>query len=188
MNKIASIISGGTKRRRLLLIQLFIVAGFLALLWFSFGQNVLAPRQQAGLPEQLGALVLVSNTGGSEALAQVDKLHGTDIKLTNAYVVVYAFSSPYQGSERATVWVGRAETSDDAAELTNRMAERIAAGNSAFSNLQRLSTADQEVFQVEGPGGKHFFYHSLKAGENIIWLTIEADDAMPILEQAIKAF
>ncbi len=184
MNKAADEMPEEKKRRGSFHFQLLIAVGFLALVWFSFGQNVLAPQKQASVPEQLGALELVSNIEGSEALAQIGKLHGTDFNLVDAQVAKYARGN----TERITVWVSRAESSDAAAGLTKRMAESIDRGNSEFGNLRRLNIAEQEVFQVEGAGGKYFFYHPREDGERVIWLTIEAGDTMLILEQVIKTF
>jgi hypothetical protein len=171
------------KRRGLFLFQLFIVVGFLAAVWFSFGQNVLTPQKQMSVPERLQTLELVNTIEGGEALSGISRLHGTDIKLETAYIAEYAV-----GTERATVWVGRAESRDAAADLTMRMIEGIEKGGSGFSNLQRLTVAGHEVFQVDGPGGEHFFYVSREQGERIVWLTVETADALPILEQTVKNF
>ncbi len=152
-------------------------------MWFSFGQNVLAPQKQPGVPEQLGTLELIGSIEGSEALAQIGRLHGTDIKLVSAYIVEYA-----HGNERVTVWVGRAESSNAGAELIKRMLQAIEKGGSGFTNLQRLTIAGHEVFRVDGPGGEHFFYNSREPREVVVWLTVEAADALPILEQVLKTF
>lgn len=184
MSMSVSTVSGRKKRRRLFLLQLFIVIGLVALIWFSFGQNVLAPQKQVGVPERLGGMELVGSIEGPEALAQIDRLHGTDINLVAASVATYADS----GNERVTVWVGSVETSDGAAELTMIMAKGIAEGNPEFGNLLRLTVSDHEVFQVEGPGSKHFFYQSQKSRERVVWLAIEAANTMPILEQAVETF
>ncbi len=167
----------------MLLFQLFIVVGVLAVVWLSFGQNVLAPQKQTGVPEHLGTLELISTIEGSEALAQISRLHGTDIKLVSAYIVEYA-----NDNERVIVWVGRAESSNTGAELIKRMLQAIEKGGSGFSNLQRLTIADHEVFRVDGPGGEHFFYNSREPREAVVWLTVEAADALSILEQVVKTF
>ncbi|MCL5074659.1 MAG: hypothetical protein M1136_03270 [Chloroflexi bacterium] len=181
MNRIASVTSSRRKKQRgLVLSQLFIVAGFLALVWFSFGQNVLAPREQVRVPGRFGPLELVSKVEGSETLAQVRRLHGTDVNLVTAYIAEYA-----HGGERVTVWVGGAESESVAAELTRRMIEGIERGGAGFGNLQRLTIAGHGIFQVEGPGGKHFFYNSK---EKVVWLTVEAADAMVVVERALKTF
>jgi hypothetical protein len=171
------------KRRGLVLFQLLVVVGFLAAVWFSFGHNVLAPQRQMDAPERLGTLELVGSIAGAEAMAQLSKLHGTDIELVSAYIAQYA-----RGDERGTVWVGSAESGDAAAELTRRMVQGIERGGTGFTNLQRLTIAGHEVFRVDGPGGDHFFYHSGKRRERVVWLTVEAADALPILEQVVKTF
>lgn len=154
------------------------------MVWFSFGQNVLAPQGQSAVPERLGALELIGTSEGPEALAQVNRLHGTDIELVSAYIAEYAHND-----ERVTVWVGNTENSNAGAELTERMVQAIENGEvSVFSNLQRLTIAGQEIFQVAGPGGEHFFYNPKELKGQIVWLIIEAVDVLPILEQAIKTF
>ncbi len=179
----SNIIPRTKKRRGLILLQLFIVVGFLALVWFSFGQNVLVPREQLNVPERLGDLQLVGSIKGAEALAQTSRLHGTDIELASAYIVEYV-----RGTERVTIWVGRAESSNAGASLIKRMLQAIEKGGSGFTNLQRLTIAGHEVFRVDGPGGEHFFYNSREQRERVVWLTVEAADALPILERALKNF
>ncbi len=178
-----SVIAKKKKRSGLVLVQLLIVAGLLAVVWFSFGQNVLAPQEQMDVPQRLGTLELISSTQGSAALAQVNRLHGTDIELVSAYIAEYA-----RGNERVTVWVGRAENSSAGAELTEIMLQAIENGGSPFSNLKRLYVADHEVFRVDGPGGEHFFYNSIESGEEVVWLTVEETDGLLILEEALKTF
>ncbi|MDP3879023.1 MAG: hypothetical protein Q8Q07_01790 [Dehalococcoidales bacterium] len=153
----------------------------------SFRQNVLDPPKPAGIPDRLGTLGLVNATDGAEATASINKLHGTSIELVSAYIANYAHSSPYH-NVKTTVWVGRAANQEAAIELINKMAEAITRGGSGFSNLQRLTVAGQDIFQVRGPGGAHFFYNSRKSPEEVIWLTIEAAETSEILEEAIKTF
>ncbi len=179
----SSVVPRTKKRRGLVLFQLLIGAGLLAAVWFSFGQNVLAPREQLDVPERLGTLELIGTIEGSEAMTRISRLHGTDIKLASAYIVEYVHDT-----ERGTVWVGKAESRDAATELTKRMIEGIEKGGSSFSNLHQLTIAGHEVFRVDGPGGEHFFYNSREQRERVVWLTIEAADALPILEQALKNF
>ncbi len=152
-------------------------------MWFSFGQNVLSPQKQSSVPEQLQTLELVRTIEGGEAMGSISRLHGTEINLVSAYVAEYAY-----GNERVTVWVGEAENSKDRAELTKRMIQAIEKGVPSFSNLQQLTIAGHEVFQVNGPGGEHFFYNSRETEENVVWLTIEAADTLPILKEALKTF
>lgn len=116
-------------------------------------------------------------------MTQINRLHGTSIELVNAYIAEYGFDNAH-----ATVWVGRTESSKDGAELTMRMIEAIGKGNSGFSNIRRLAIAEQEVFQVDGPDGEHFFFNSRENGKDVIWLTVEAADTRSVLEEVLEVF
>lgn len=170
------------RRRGLLLFQIFIVIGFLVAMWFSFGQNVLAPQNSA-VPERLQTLELVSTIEGDDALSGVTRLHGTEISLESAYIAEYA-----SGTERVTAWVGNAESAAAAAKLLSMMTKAIARGGAGFSNLQQMTIAGHDVFQVDGPGGEHIFYISREQPDRVVWLTVNAADVLPILETAIKIF
>jgi hypothetical protein len=183
MNRAAESIPKRKRWPRVMVIQMSIVAGFLALVWFSFGQNVLDPQAQLVVPQQLGTLELIGSVEGSQALEQVTRLHGTDIDLQNAYIAEYA-----RGNERATVWVGTAGSEEAAAELTRRMVEGIKKGGSGFSNLQRLAFGGLDVYRVKGPGGEHFFYVSRKLRKNVVWLTVDAVDATSLVERAVNIY
>lgn len=172
-----------TRSRWVLAFQLLLVMGFLALVWFIFAQTVLNPPKAAGVPDKLAGLELDSQVEGPEALARINQLHGTDIRLVKAYIAEYS-----HGNQRVTAWVAAADSPQGAAELIRRMAQGIERGGSAFSNLQRLTIGDQEVFEVEGPGGKSFFYHAKEPADRVVWLTIAAPNAMPLLGQAVKTF
>lgn len=167
--------------------QIVIATGLLALIWFSFGQNVLSLQKQGSMPQRLGTLKLVEQTEGSEAMAAVSRLHGKDIKLETAYIATYT-----SDNEMVTVWVGKAASSTAATELMRRMTEGISTGTSGFSNLKRLSITkgyhSHEVYQVEGPGGSHFFYISKLSQDKVVWLTIQSENAGSLLETSINTF
>ncbi|MBI2860220.1 MAG: hypothetical protein HYX91_01780 [Chloroflexi bacterium] len=175
------------KRQRSAMVQVLLIVAFLALVWFSFGRNVLAPLDRSGAPDRLDSLRLVSSVAGEEALAQVGRLHGADLGLVDAYIASYS-----GGNGNATVWVGRAASSDMAAQLLDMMVKGIADGNESFGNMRRLDVAQgyhsHEVFQVEGAGGKHFFFISKGSPDSVVWVSVETEDAMPILQQSINAF
>ena len=174
-------------RNKQVLWQLVLIIGLLALIWFSFGQNILSPQNQGGMPQQLGALKLVEQSEGSEAVAAVSRLHGTDINLVTAHIATYA-----RDDEMLTVWVGKAASNTAAKELMGRMVEGIGAGTSGFSNLRKLSVTqgyhDHEVYQVDGPGGKHFFYLSKLSQDKVVWLIVQAEKVSSLLETAINTF
>lgn len=175
------------KRSATFLFQLGLVIVVLALIWFSFGQNVLSPENQDGIPQRLGELELVSSVSGEQAIQQLGQLHGTGIELVDAYIAGYS-----RDGKEATIWIGETATSDNAVELLDRMVKGIADGNSTFGNLRRITVTQNyhshEVFQVDGAGGRHFFFISRELGTRLVWLTVQADDAMSILEETINTF
>ena len=121
-------------------------------------------------------------------MAQVSKLHGTDIELVSATIAHYD-----GGGEGATVWVGTAESRLAASALLDAMVTGIgSAGSSGFTNMKQLSLAQAynnlNVFQVDGPGGKHYFYLSAKTPERVVWVTVQASNSLAILEGAVKIF
>ncbi len=170
------------RRRGSLLFQILFVIGLLAVVWFSFGQNVLAP-QNSDVPERWQRLELVSTIEGDEALSGVNRLHGTEISMVSAYIAEYA-----SGNEWATAWVGGTESAEAATELLRRMTDAITRGGAGFSNLQHITISNHDVFQVDGPGGEHIFYISGEQSDRVVWLTVNAVDVLSILETGIKIF
>jgi len=176
------------RRSRSLPFQIVLVLVVLALIWFSFGQNVLKKTVESGMPVTFDGMELLSTIEGEEALSQVSQMHGVDINLVSAYIAQYADTT-----REATVWVGKAENDDDAVRLLNRMVGAIADGNPSFSNLRRLTISrgytDIDVFQVDGPGGsRHFFYLSAENHAAIVWVAVNSDDTLPVIEQAVRTF
>ena len=177
------------KRNRFGLIQLFIVIGLLAIVGVSFGVNVL-PKKYAGVPEKLGDMKVGSVIEGPEAMAQVNRLHGTNIELVSALIVEYShdFNPYHKNDEQVTVWVGKTKSDELALELVGRMFDGISnGGSSGFSNPQKLSVDGHEVFQIDGPGGTHFFYPAADP-PRVVWLTIQSRDASTLLQEALKNF
>ncbi|NIS70319.1 MAG: hypothetical protein GTO12_15660 [Proteobacteria bacterium] len=175
------------RRSKRVLLQLFIVIIVIAVLliaaWFILGQNMLAQRQKATAPEQLGDLQLIGSYERFGAPVQISELLGDDIEIVRAYTAVYI-----GGNKRVIIWIGTAESSEAAAELVERMSQGVEKGGSGFETLQQLNIAGCKVVMVNGTSGEHFFYESSKQSKRIVWVTIEASDTLSILEQAVKSF
>ena len=179
---------GKRKGRFPALFQVFLAAGLLALIYLSFGQNVLF-SQKSGIPSKLEGLELVSNVKGDEALAQISRLHGGDIALTEANILRYTHKNPYHNENSAvTVWIGKAQSPTAASQLLQSMTDGITKGNSGFGNLQKISIDVQELLKVDGPGGNHYFYIPRHAPDKVVWLAIQNADDTKILETAVKVF
>jgi hypothetical protein len=171
-----------------LLVQVVFGLALVAAVAVAFSANVLGPGDLSAeegtyLPKKLVNLGLVSVVQGDEAMNQVDRMHGLGIAMRDAYIAEYSL-----GSEKATVWVGIARDAAAATELLDRMVVTIADGNPVFSNLRKRDFSGQEVFQVDGPGGHHYFYASNMSSALVVWLTIDADDSASIMAQAIEFF
>ncbi len=65
------------KRKVALFVQLLLALALLLGIWFSFQGTVLNRQSENAVPERLGALELVTWTEGPEALASINKLHGS---------------------------------------------------------------------------------------------------------------
>ncbi|OGO31637.1 MAG: hypothetical protein A2Z29_03150 [Chloroflexi bacterium RBG_16_56_11] len=165
-----------------------VALGIITVLGLSFGINVIAPRLQSDVPARLGDMELSGVVRGADAVTQVNRLHGLDVRLSDAVIASYAHSSPYHGDSHATIWMGWAGDAGTAATLVDRMVESINKGDSPFSNLRRISVGQSKVFQLDGPGGQNFFYQSEKRDEAVIWASIEAGDVSIALEQVVKNF
>ena len=176
------------KGRGAAIIYAFIAVVLLSLIWFSFGANVLSPAKQSGqsgVPDYLGSLKLATKTEGPQALDQINRLHGTDIKLVSGYIAEYA---AIYGGEKVTVWVGEAENENDAAELLRRMVGEIEKGDTPFSIPKQVTIAGHQVYQVQGPGGDNFFYQSHESTKNVVWLIVDSTNPKSLVETAIMIF
>ena len=176
------------KGRGVAIIYAFIAVVLLSLIWFSFGANVLSPAKQSGqsgVPDYLGSLKLATKTEGPQALDQINRLHGTDIKLVSGYIAEYA---AIYGGEKVTVWVGRAKDENDAAELLQRMAQAIGKGGTPFSAPKQVDISGHQIYQVQGPGGDNFFYQSHESKTDVVWLTVNSTNPKSLVEKAIMIF
>lgn len=180
------------RKKGLKLIQLLIVMGVIAAIGVGFTVNVLGAGKHDGVPEKLLEMKVGNYVGGTQALEQVDQLHGTGIELTGAIIAEYSHSfNPYhRNDEKVSVWIGKTKTAAEAASLLSQMYQGIqqGKGSTPFSSAQKQIVDGYEVFQVEGPGGKHYFYVADQPEPRIIWLTINSDNTENILKEALKSF
>ena len=173
------------EKRRLPLFQIVIFVAVLGLVGYGFVRYVLAPPGSSTAPQYVGSLKLTSLVEGTEALSQINKLHGTSISLENAFIAEY---QPPYGGEHMMVWVGEAGSETAAEDLINQMVEGIKRGGSPYSNPRQVQVAGQDVWQTDGDGGNFYFYKSPKHGDRVVWLTIEGKGGAALLERAVKLF
>lgn len=180
------------RKQRFKLTQTLIVIGIIAAIGISFAINVLGAQKHPGVPEKLFEMKVGNYVSGSQALNQVSQLHGMNIELAGAIVAEYShnFNPYHRNDEKVSVWIGKTNTIAEAVDLLNRMYQgiQIGKGSTPFSNATKLTVDGHEVFQVEGPGGKHYFYAIGDPEPRVVWLTISSPNADGILREALKSF
>lgn len=176
-------IRGG--KRRLPLFQIIIFLAVLGLVGYGFSRYVLAPPESSTAPQYVGSLKLTSLVEGTEAQAQINQLHGTNISLENAFIAEY---QPPYGGDHLMVWVGEAGSEAAAEDLINRMVAGIKRGGAGFSNPRQVQVAGQDVWQTDGTGGNFYFYISSEHNNRVVWLSIEGKGSTAVLERAVKEF
>lgn len=134
-----------------------------------------------GIPTKIGTLSLQNSQVGKDALSEFESMHGSSLGLKTGYRADYA-----DGSAKATLWVGQAQSVDSAQTLVKEMADKIGAGNAMFSNLRPLNISGRTIYEVDGLGQLHFFY---AANDKIVWLASDPDhapDALHSIWGAVK--
>jgi hypothetical protein len=142
---------------------------------------VAAQLNKDGIPTQIGTLTLKNSLLGKDTLSEFESMHGSSFDLKTGYRADYG-----DGTAKATLWVGQAQSADAAKTLAKEMADKIGSGNGMFSNLQTLDITGRTIYEVEGLGQLHFFY---AANDKIVWLASDpnhAPDALHSIWGAIK--
>ncbi len=174
------------EKRRLPLFQVIIFVAVLGLVAYGFGRYVLAPPESSSsTPQYIGPMKLTSLVEGAEARSEINKLHGTEIRLENAFIAAY---QPPYGGDHLMVWVGEAESETAAEDLIKRMVEGIKRGGAGYSNPRQIQVSGQNIWQTDGTGGNFYFYISPEHANRVVWLSIEGKGGAAVLEAAVKAF
>ncbi len=173
------------RRRRLLFnvavgVWLLLFAGATLVAFFRMWLPLEQAKEAQVLPEQLGTLHLGDSVQGPEAMAQVARLHGKQIKLADAFVGHYESND----GKAAVVYISVSPTKREAAALYGQMTAKIAKGNRVFSGLSKARAPDgREVYQVQGMGQQHFYY--LKDRE-VVWVAADPAVATAVLDEATR--
>lgn len=131
------------------------------------------------LPSQVAGLPLVEQRHGSEAIVEINRLHGLDFPLDGGAVGVYG-----EGGG-AVLWVS--ETADQAlaSQLVEDMRAKIAEGRSPFRPLGERFAGERRVYELVGLGQRHFYF---QAGELVVWLAAEESLAEAALGEALAFY
>lgn len=116
---------------------------------------------------------------GPQAIASISKLHGTNIKISQGYQVMY------QGSDKQMVlWISESPTNDDATKLLAAMNDKIG-GSQAFTNFQEKTIDGQKMYFVNGMNMDNYFYQK---GTRIYWVAIYGQNTADEMKYILKDF
>jgi hypothetical protein len=154
---------------------LFIIIGVVA----YYFNRVTADPQAASIPNQIAGMELTVKSEGLLALAELNQLHRQNFPLSAGAVGTY-------GLERsAKLWIAEAPFGFLAKQMTEAMNERIAQGNSPFTQLGEFERGERTIYQLDGLGQKHFYFQSNKA---IIWLAANAEFADQAIQDTLEFY
>lgn len=122
------------------------------------------PNDGKPFPAQLDSLPRVSYLTGAQALTEISKLHGKEIKAASGEIATYG-----SGAEKVVVWVSVSTTKEEAQSLLQQMLDRMATPG-AFSKPELLNMKNRPYFLTTGQGIQHVFY---LRGTRIYWVALQ---------------
>lgn len=132
------------------------------------------------IPNQIGTYSLISKIDGKEALQQISKLHGKDIKIQNAYILQYHNES----QESAVVWISESPNGSEAKKLFNRM-DRLMDQSNMYSNHRLIEIDGSPIEYVYGMDMDNYYYQK---GSRIIWISVSMDKNREFIKNGLKSF
>ena len=136
---------------------------------------------QLVIPDRIGAMRLLDSQRGKEAVAQINKLHGTDVGIDDGYIASYV-----GGGNQVMLWVARTASPNEAKRLIDLMNEKSKASSSSasavFTDLQDLQKEGKTIYTVVGQGQKHYYYQT---SAKVIWLAVSGPDPQDVLPRVL---
>lgn len=131
------------------------------------------------IPDRLVGHQLGAKVTGSQAVSEINQMHGKEFPLTSGSVGVY-------GERRqATLWVSGAPGRWMAKRILFQMRDKIAEENSPFTSLGARDIDGRVVYELEGLGQKHYYFQS---GDLIVWLAVNAGEAELALVESLAFY
>jgi hypothetical protein len=162
------------------LLLVLIGASIRGVLWSEQKSPPMVMPAEATIPSALGGLQLVETVTGDEGLAQVNRMHGKDIRLDRGFIAQYSGSSA-----RATMWTGWAKSEAVAQALTDRMTAKIGPDHPVFQDLQVLNVSGRTIYAATGQGQQHYYFRS---GTAVVWVAVDNAAAQEVVHDALKEF
>lgn len=165
--------------RRLLVILLIIVGLGLVGGSLFFGFAAYASGKNNALPESIDGFPLQTADFGSQAVAEITRLHQKDLLVSSGAKGLYGNGNQF------SLWVAGFSSRAVASQSLNSMTQKISLGNSPFSFISQKQDANRIIYELDGMGQKHYYFQS---GKLVIWLAADNDKADRALKDVLKFY
>jgi hypothetical protein len=119
------------------------------------------PNDGKPFPEEITGLARTSYVTGAAALAEISKLHGTEIKAQSAEIATYG-----GGEEQITIWMTNSADKGEAQALFQAMLDRMIKNPTVYSTPEALSIKNRAYLATRGNGMNNYLY---LRGTRIYW-------------------
>ncbi len=160
-------------------VQLALLVGIIAAIYFSFNGNVLSTTP--GVPALIGEFSLSHVEVGDNALEEIRAMYGEDITYAKAYVVHYKGNSG-----GLTLRIGeKREVADAESAITNVVSGTEKGQKKDFSDVKRVNVGGTAVYSLKVKGMP---YHLYQSGNRVMWVDIMEGDPNEVLADVIRNY
>ncbi len=165
--------------RRFMVISMIVVGLVLVAGSLLFGFVTYSGGETASLPESIAGVPLRTANYGSQAVAEITRLHQKDLLVTSGAKGLYGYRSQF------SLWAAGFSSGAVASQSLNTMTEKISQGNSPFSFTGQKQVAGRTIYELYGMGQKHFYFQS---GKLVIWLAADVEMADRALKEVLNYY
>lgn len=146
---------------------------------YFYQQRQVDDPQAAPLPAELAGLELTSAVYGSEAVGQINRLHGQEFDLSQGAVGYYGPGG------HATLWVAGTPFAFQAPAVLEAMQRSINSGRFPYQPAGQVEVAGVTVEMLQGLNNLHFYFQS---GPYVVWIQADPDLAQDLLAEAVAFY
>ena len=132
------------------------------------------------LPKSIGEWQQVKLVTGTEALEQINSLHGKDIIVEAGAIGTYQVA----GKRPAMIWISRSKTADMTREQAEVMADKMVSNpRSPFHDPETFISNKIKVYKFLGMGQVHYIFCQERLG---YWISAPPEDGEKLLQYFVK--
>lgn len=155
----------------------YLLAFFFVLLLPAAAQ---ADDLSALMPDTIGEMKRIQLITGSDAQAEVDKLHGKALTAKASCIARYSRPGDVGTTRPAEVWVSRVSSAKEARRQTGLMVHKMYENpKSPFHDPKRINHNSQSVYRFSGMGQIHLIWFS---DDLIYWISAAPGDQTAMLD------